>query len=122
MNQDQLERIIEELEIRCWEKVHAIVKKEEGLALEYDESVICDVCRSVIIELVIAARVLEDCWLILSSFLAARFRRRQRNGVLRLLQYLRAPGVLRYYEHPVGFVALSYVYARVTAGVRSMPE
>ncbi len=39
--------MIEELEMRCWEKVHAIVKKEEGLALEYDESVICDVCRSV---------------------------------------------------------------------------
>lgn len=47
ISQDQLERVIEELEMRCWEKVHAIVKKEEGLALEYDESVICDVCRSV---------------------------------------------------------------------------
>jgi len=42
-----MERVIEELEMRCWEKVHAIVKKEEGLALEFDESVICDVCRSV---------------------------------------------------------------------------
>lgn len=47
ISQDQLERIIEELEMRCWEKVHAIVKEEEGLALEFDESVICDVCRSV---------------------------------------------------------------------------
>lgn len=47
ISQDQLERVIEELEMRCWEKVHAIVKKEEGLALEFDESVICDVCRSV---------------------------------------------------------------------------
>lgn len=47
ITQDQLERVIEELEMRCWEKVHAIVKKEEGLALEFDESVICDVCRSV---------------------------------------------------------------------------
>lgn len=53
ISQDQLERVIEELEMRCWEKVHAIVKKEEVLALEYDESVICDVCRSVSIKIYI---------------------------------------------------------------------
>jgi hypothetical protein len=45
--EDQLERVIEELEIRCWEKVQTIVKTEEGLGIEYDENVICDVCRSV---------------------------------------------------------------------------
>jgi len=39
--------VIEELEIRCWEKVQTIVKTEEGLGIEYDENVICDVCRSV---------------------------------------------------------------------------
>lgn len=47
MTEDQLERVIEELEIRCWEKVQTIVKTEEGLGIEYDENVICDVCRSV---------------------------------------------------------------------------
>jgi len=47
VTEDQLERVIEELEIRCWEKVQTIVKTEEGLGIEYDENVICDVCRSV---------------------------------------------------------------------------
>jgi len=44
---DQFECVMEELEMRCWEKVQAIVKEEEGLGIEYDENVICDVCRSV---------------------------------------------------------------------------
>lgn len=44
---DQFERVMEELEMRCWEKVQAIIKEEEGLGIEYDENVICDVCRSV---------------------------------------------------------------------------
>lgn len=30
----------------CWEKIQAIIKTEEGLGIEYDENVICDVCRS----------------------------------------------------------------------------
>ena len=38
---------MEELEMRCWEKVQTIIKEEEGLGIEYDENVICDVCRSV---------------------------------------------------------------------------
>lgn len=33
--------------MRCWEKVQTIIKEEEGLGIEYDENVICDVCRSV---------------------------------------------------------------------------
>lgn len=39
--------MIEELEIRCWERIQMIVKNEEGLGIEFDENVICDVCRSV---------------------------------------------------------------------------
>jgi hypothetical protein len=52
ITEDQLERVVEELEIRCWEKVQTIVKTEEGLGIEYDENVICDVCRSVSISIV----------------------------------------------------------------------
>lgn len=33
-------------QVRCWDKIHAIMKDEEGLGIEYDENVICDVCRS----------------------------------------------------------------------------
>ncbi|XP_014241583.1 PHD finger protein rhinoceros [Cimex lectularius] len=46
IREDQLERVIEELELRCWDKVQTILKSEEGLGIEYDENVICDVCRS----------------------------------------------------------------------------
>ncbi|KAI8431115.1 hypothetical protein MSG28_001170 [Choristoneura fumiferana] len=32
--------------VRTWDKIQAIMKSEEGLGIEYDENVICDVCRS----------------------------------------------------------------------------
>lgn len=47
ISEPQLERVMEELEVRCWERIQTIVKNEEGLGIEYDENVICDVCRSV---------------------------------------------------------------------------
>lgn len=47
ISESQLERVMEELEVRCWERIQTIVKNEEGLGIEYDENVICDVCRSV---------------------------------------------------------------------------
>lgn len=34
------------LQLRCWDKIETIMKSEEGLGIEYDENVICDVCRS----------------------------------------------------------------------------
>ncbi|VVC94273.1 unnamed protein product [Leptidea sinapis] len=46
ITEDQFEKVIEELEVRTWEKIQSIIKSEEGLGLEYDENVICDVCRS----------------------------------------------------------------------------
>lgn len=44
--EDQLERVIERFEINCWDKIQSILRNEEGLGIEYDENVICDVCRS----------------------------------------------------------------------------
>lgn len=46
VTEEQFERVIEELEIVCYEKIQAVIKTEEGLGIEYDENVICDVCRS----------------------------------------------------------------------------
>ncbi|XP_053623698.1 PHD finger protein rhinoceros [Plodia interpunctella] len=46
INENQLEKVLEELEVRTWDKIQAIMKSEEGLGIEYDENVICDVCRS----------------------------------------------------------------------------
>lgn len=46
IHEDQLERIIERFELNCWDKIQSILRNEEGLGIEYDENVICDVCRS----------------------------------------------------------------------------
>lgn len=46
VNDEQLERVIERLEVNCWDKIQSILRNEEGLGIEYDENVICDVCRS----------------------------------------------------------------------------
>ncbi|XP_072446752.1 protein Jade-1 isoform X1 [Chiloscyllium punctatum] len=41
-----MERIIEELESQCQENMNLAIETEEGLGIEYDEDVVCDVCRS----------------------------------------------------------------------------
>ena len=33
--------------LQCHEKMTAIMKTEEGMGIEYDEDIVCDVCRSV---------------------------------------------------------------------------
>ena len=42
------EQTMEELERQSWANMQEILKKEELLGMEYDENVICDVCRAVI--------------------------------------------------------------------------
>lgn len=46
IHEDHLERVIEQFELSCWDKIQSILRNEEGLGIEYDENVICDVCRS----------------------------------------------------------------------------
>lgn len=46
INEWNMERVMEALEYQCHEKMTAITKTEEGLGIEYDEDVVCDVCRS----------------------------------------------------------------------------
>ncbi|XP_063059996.1 protein Jade-1 isoform X2 [Engraulis encrasicolus] len=41
-----MERVLEELERQCQEKMQLAIETEEGLGIEYDEDVVCDVCRS----------------------------------------------------------------------------
>ncbi|XP_012943528.1 PHD finger protein rhinoceros [Aplysia californica] len=45
INEWNLERMIEELENQCYAKTNAVKKTEEGLGIEYDEDIACDVCR-----------------------------------------------------------------------------
>lgn len=40
------EKVIEELEVLCYENMNVAIETEEGLGIEYDEDVVCDVCRS----------------------------------------------------------------------------
>ncbi|KAM4748330.1 E3 ubiquitin-protein ligase Jade-2 [Rhinophrynus dorsalis] len=41
-----LERVLEEMEMLCFENMNVAIETEEGLGIEYDEDVVCDVCRS----------------------------------------------------------------------------
>ena len=43
----EMERIIEQLEMRCYDGLQAAMKTTEGIGIEYDEDVVCDICRSV---------------------------------------------------------------------------
>ncbi|KAM4818796.1 protein Jade-3 isoform 1-T7 [Thomomys bottae] len=46
VNETLMEKIIEALERLCHERMSHAIKTVEGLGIEYDEDVICDVCRS----------------------------------------------------------------------------
>ncbi|XP_045561076.1 protein Jade-1 isoform X1 [Salmo salar] len=41
-----MERAMEEFERRCYDRMSHAMATEEGLGMEYDEDVVCDVCRS----------------------------------------------------------------------------
>ncbi|XP_040298478.1 E3 ubiquitin-protein ligase Jade-2 isoform X1 [Bufo bufo] len=41
-----LEKVLEELEMLCYKNMNVAIETEEGLGIEYDEDVVCDVCRS----------------------------------------------------------------------------
>nr|XP_005989400.1 PREDICTED: protein Jade-2 isoform X1 [Latimeria chalumnae] len=41
-----MERVMEEIENQCYENMTIAIETEEGLGIEYDEDVVCDVCRS----------------------------------------------------------------------------
>ncbi|KGL81886.1 Protein Jade-3, partial [Tinamus guttatus] len=46
LDENTMERTIEVLERHCHENMNHAIETEEGLGIEYDEDVICDVCRS----------------------------------------------------------------------------
>ncbi|KAJ8408749.1 hypothetical protein AAFF_G00245670 [Aldrovandia affinis] len=41
-----MERVVVELERQCQDNMQTAIETEEGLGIEYDEDVVCDVCRS----------------------------------------------------------------------------
>ncbi|XP_037568530.1 PHD finger protein rhinoceros-like isoform X2 [Dermacentor silvarum] len=41
-----MEMILEDFENQCYEKLQREIRTEQGLGIEYDEDVVCDVCRS----------------------------------------------------------------------------
>ncbi|ELU08893.1 hypothetical protein CAPTEDRAFT_225697 [Capitella teleta] len=41
-----MERVMEELESRCHDNTQEKIKNEAGLGIEYDENIVCDVCKS----------------------------------------------------------------------------
>ncbi|XP_028657499.1 protein Jade-1 [Erpetoichthys calabaricus] len=41
-----MERVMEEFERRCYDNMNHAIETQEGLGIEYDEDVVCDVCQS----------------------------------------------------------------------------
>ena len=41
-----MERVLEEFEQRCYDNMNHAIETEEGLGIEYDKDVVCDVCQS----------------------------------------------------------------------------
>lgn len=46
MDELTMESVLVELESVCQEKMQQAIETEEGLGIEYDEDVVCDVCHS----------------------------------------------------------------------------
>lgn len=46
MDELMMERVMEEFERRCYDNMIHAMETEEGLGIEYDEDVVCDVCQS----------------------------------------------------------------------------
>ena len=42
-----MERVVEELERQCREKINSSLRSSEDTEIQQDDSIICDVCRSV---------------------------------------------------------------------------
>ncbi|XP_069055360.1 E3 ubiquitin-protein ligase Jade-2 isoform X3 [Pleurodeles waltl] len=46
LDESTMEKVMEELEMMCYQNMNIAIETEEGLGIEYDEDVVCDVCRS----------------------------------------------------------------------------
>ncbi|XP_059554022.1 protein Jade-1 isoform X3 [Myotis daubentonii] len=46
LDEGTMERVLEEFEQRCSDNMNHAIETEEGLGIEYDEDVVCDVCQS----------------------------------------------------------------------------
>ncbi|XP_054419204.1 protein Jade-1 [Pteronotus mesoamericanus] len=46
LDEHTMERVLEEFEQRCYDNMSHAIETEEGLGIEYDEDVVCDVCQS----------------------------------------------------------------------------
>lgn len=46
LDEYMMERVIEGFEQRCYDNMNHAIETEEGLGIEYDEDVVCDVCQS----------------------------------------------------------------------------
>lgn len=47
MSESAMELIMEALEMQCHANLQQAIRTVDGLGIEYDENVVCDICRSV---------------------------------------------------------------------------
>ena len=51
VTENEMERVMEELELQCRDKINSSLRSSEDTEIQQDESIICDVCRSVSVSL-----------------------------------------------------------------------
>jgi hypothetical protein len=47
LTETEMERSVEELERQCWDKINSTLRNSDDMETAQDDSIICDVCRSV---------------------------------------------------------------------------
>ena len=66
LTETEMERSVEELERQCWEKINSTLRNSDDMETAQDDSIICDVCRSVSKDAVLCANdkiFFFKCWL-----------------------------------------------------------
>ena len=48
ISESEMELIMEAFEVQCHTSLQQAIRTIDGLGIEYDENVVCDVCRSVL--------------------------------------------------------------------------
>ena len=60
LTETEMERSVEELERQCWEKINSTLRNSDDMETAQDDSIICDVCRSVSKDAVMCEHVRQN--------------------------------------------------------------
>ncbi len=118
MDELTMERVMEEFERRCYDNMSHAMETEEGLGIEYDEDVVCDVCQSPDGEDGNEMVFCDKCNICVHQVCVFESVWTHVWGHVYITLYL-STGVLRYTESSWGQLALSYL---CTGHLSQMPS